>query len=122
MGSKPSSPANTSGPEAAAQQQAPQKSLYRRYADAKSGRNTSLSDEDVKKYTGMTRGELRRWAETRPGVAGNQAAGKIDAGPASGLGGLAAASGYGGWGTDAAGKLKFPPRPRGEGKLGEESE
>ncbi|KAK1765875.1 hypothetical protein QBC33DRAFT_560313 [Phialemonium atrogriseum] len=116
MGAKPSSP---SGPEAAAQQQAPQKSLYRRYADAKSGRNASLSDEDVKNCV-----VGRCWAETRPGVAGNQVAGKIDAGPASGLGGLAAASGYGGWGTDAAGKLKFPPRPRGEGegKLGGETE
>lgn len=87
------------------------KSLYQRYKDAKSGRNKTISDEDMKKYTGRTKGEINEWAKTAPGVAGNQAAGKIDAGPATGFGGLEASQGYGGWGPDSQGKPKFPPQP-----------
>lgn len=93
------------------QPQPKKKSLYQRFVDAKTGRNVHISDEDMRKYTGMTRAELREWSQDRPGVAGNQPAGKLAMGPVSGLGGLATAEGYGGWGPGAGGKLKFPPRP-----------
>ncbi|KAL1863883.1 hypothetical protein Daus18300_008032 [Diaporthe australafricana] len=117
MGSKPSSPstaaaaqAETDTPAAAAPSK---KSLYQRYEDAKTGRNRPpISDADLQKHTGMTRDELGDWARDRPHVAGNQRAGAINVGPASGLGGLAAGEGYGGWGPGAAGELKFPPRPQ----------
>jgi len=87
----------------------PKKSLYQRYWEAKHGRNKTISDEDLIKYTGKTRAEIIEWGKTAPGVAGNQAAGKISMGPASGLGGFEAAQGYGGWGFDAEQKMKFPP-------------
>lgn len=93
---------------------------------AKSGRNGNgngdgaVSDEDLKKYTGMTREQLREWSGgARPGVGPNRGAGDITAGPVSGLGGTAAAFGYGGWGPGAGsqGKLKFPiPPEKREGK------
>lgn len=90
---------------------APKKSLYQRYQDAKTGRNKPpVSDADLKKYTGMTRDELNDWARDRPHVAGNQLAGSITAGPASGFGGAAAGEGYGGWGPGASADLKFPPQ------------
>jgi hypothetical protein len=85
------------------------KSLYQRYRDAKTGRNVQISDADLKKYTGMTKSELGEWSKDRPGVGGNQLAGKLAMGPASGLGGLETAQGYGGWGTNAEGGMKFPP-------------
>jgi hypothetical protein len=90
---------------------APQKkSLYQRYRDAKTGRNKPpISDADLKKYTGMTRDELNGWARDRPHVAGNQLAGSITAGPVSGLGGMAAGEGFGGWGPGASAQMKFPP-------------
>lgn len=84
------------------------KSLYQRFKDAKA--NKPISDKDMEKYTGMTRDELQDWAKDRDGVAGNQAAGKLDAGPASGFAGYEAAHGVGGWGTDAKGDAKFPPQ------------
>lgn len=94
---------------------APKKSLYQRYKDAKTGRNKPpVSDEELKKYTGMTRGELNEWARDRPHVAGNQLAGSITAGPASGLGGMAAGEGYGGWGPGASAEMKFPPQQKGQ--------
>ena len=88
------------------------KSLYQRYQDKK--KSQPISDEDLKKYTGKSREELKAWADTQPGVGKNQLAGKITQGPASGLGGVAAADGYGGWGMGAEpndGKrgMKFPP-------------
>lgn len=103
MGSKPSSQVPDIGPT-------PKKSLYRRYEDAKSGRNNTISEEDMQKYVGMTPDELSKWAQDRPGVAGYQNAGSITAGPATGFGGVAAGGGYGGWGPDADGPLKFPPQ------------
>ena len=87
------------------------KSLYQRYQDAKHGRNTKFSDDELLKYTGKTKAEINEWAKTQPGVAGNRAAGTLAMGPASGLGGLETSQGYGGWGTDAKGTLKFPPTP-----------
>lgn len=84
------------------------KSLYQRFKDAKASK--PISDKDMEKYTGMTRDELQDWAKDRDGVAGNQAAGKLDAGPASGFAGYEAAHGVGGWGTDAKGDAKFPPQ------------
>ncbi len=65
----------------------PKKSLYQRFVDATTGRNVQISDEDMVKYTGMTRAELHTWSKDRPGVAGNQPAGKLAMGPATGLGG-----------------------------------
>lgn len=102
MGSKPFSQVPDSTP--------PNKSLYRRYEDAKSGRNKTNSDGDKQKYVGMTSDELSRWSQDRSGVAGYQNAGSITAGPATGLGGLGTGSGYGGWGPGARGDLKFPPQ------------
>ncbi|KAG8166179.1 hypothetical protein KVR01_004731 [Diaporthe batatas] len=90
---------------------APKRSLYQRYKDAKTGRNKPpVSDEELKKYTGMTRGELSDWARDRPHVAGNQLAGSITVGPVSGFGGMAAGEGFGGWGPGAAAEMKFPPQ------------
>lgn len=115
MGSKSSSVSSEGG------DQQPKKSLYRRYEDAKSGRNNQISDEDMKKYTGKTRDELNEWAKTAPDVAGNQMAGKIDNGPATGLGGAAAAGGYGGWGFEAGARAKYPPtQPKNDGKAVDE--
>lgn len=101
----PDSTANSAGAE-------PKKSWYRRYQDAKSGRNNTISDEDMKKYTGMTKEELGEWSKDRPHVGGNKNAGDITAGPASGFGGMAAAGGVGGWGMAAKGDLKFPPQKK----------
>jgi hypothetical protein len=83
------------------------KSLYQRFKDAKSSQ--PISDKDMKQYTGMTKDEIHVWAKERDGVGGNQAAGKLNAGQASGFAGYEAAHGLGGWGTDAKGKAKFPP-------------
>ncbi len=91
----------------------PKNSLYQRYMDAKTGRNVQISDEDMVKYTGMTKAELQEWSKDRPGVAGNQAAGKLAMGQATGFGGYETSQGYGGWGSDAEGNMKFPPKARG---------
>lgn len=103
MGSKPSS-------QATEPDSPPKKSLYRRYEDAKSGRNKPISADDMQRHTGMTPEELSKWSQNREGVAGYQNAGSITAGPATGLGGLAAGSGYGGWGPGASSSLKSPPK------------
>ncbi|KAM5354165.1 hypothetical protein ACJ41O_000815 [Fusarium nematophilum] len=92
--------------------EAPKQSLYQRYQAKKRG--PGLSDDDIKKYTGKTREELNTWADTQPGVGKNQLAGKVAMGSTSGLGGVATADGYGGWGPSAEpndGKrgMKFPP-------------
>ncbi|KAF6828755.1 hypothetical protein CPLU01_08306 [Colletotrichum plurivorum] len=84
----------------------PKKSLYRKFQDSKRG---EISDVDVLKYTGMSKITLSEWAIGRPGVGGNRAAGSIVAGNTSGLGGVMTGSGYGGWGPDSNGPLKFPP-------------
>ncbi|CAN8097570.1 unnamed protein product [Discula destructiva] len=107
MNSAPSSDTATTSP-------APKKSLYQRFKDAKNGPGTSqISDEDMKRYIGKTKAELGEWAKDRPGVGGNKNAGDITIGPASGLGGVAAADGYGGWGPGARpGNLKFPTKKK----------
>ena len=81
------------------------KSLYQKYQDMKRGPSTSeMSDEDLKKYTGMDRAEFDKFSNTTPGVAGGQRAGALTAGGHSGLGtSMGAGEGLGGWGT-AAGK------------------
>ncbi|KAL7794425.1 hypothetical protein V8C37DRAFT_69120 [Trichoderma ceciliae] len=84
------------------------KSLYQRYEQKKRG--PGVAEEDILKYTGKTREELNRWAETQPGVGKNQAAGKISVGGASGFAGVAAGAGLGGWGTEGTRKMKFPPK------------
>ncbi|KKY36653.1 hypothetical protein UCDDA912_g03325 [Diaporthe ampelina] len=113
MDSKSSSSSITTQAETGSPAAAPKKSLYQRYSDAKTGRTKPpVSDADLKKYTGMTRDELNEWARGRPHVAGNRLAGSIDVGPASGLGGMAAGDGFGGWGPGASGEQKFPPQQR----------
>ena len=93
--------------DTAAAEQPAKKSLYRRFQDAKRG---ELSEADILKYTGKSKGEIREWGKNRPGVAGNQAAGKLDMGATTGFGGVAAAEGFGGWGTNANAPLKYPPK------------
>ncbi|KOS21928.1 hypothetical protein ESCO_002118 [Escovopsis weberi] len=93
-------------------QPAPKKSLYQSFQEMKRG--PGPSEADIKKYTGKSRDELAAWAETQPGVGKNQLAGKITIGPAAGLGGVATAGGFGGWGMGAEplGEnrgMKFPP-------------
>lgn len=107
MGSSQSREAASASPSA-------EKSLYRRVQDSKRG--PPLSDDDIKKYTGKTRAELEAWAATRPGVGKNQLAGNTALANASGLGGVAAGEGLGGWGPDSAPRgpsrgMKFLPRP-----------
>jgi hypothetical protein len=90
------------------------KSLYRRYKDSKAP--VPLSDEDIKKYTGKTREELKTWADSTPGVGKNQLAGRAMIGEAAGVSGVAMADGLGGWGfgaepNDANRGMKFPPKP-----------
>lgn len=87
---------------------AKKKSLYQRYWEFKNHRNKQISDEDMLKYTGKSRAELAEWSKSAPGVGGNQPAGTLAAGSASGLGGMAVADGLGGWGFGANGKLKYP--------------
>ncbi|RBR24635.1 uncharacterized protein FIESC28_02568 [Fusarium coffeatum] len=89
------------------------KSLYRRYKDSKAP--VPLSDEDIQKYTGKSREELKTWADSTPGVGKNQLAGKATVGDVSGFGGMAMGDGYGGWGpsaepTDKNRGMKFPPK------------
>ncbi|KAM0450020.1 hypothetical protein ACHAPV_008648 [Trichoderma viride] len=103
MGNSNSSPDSTDNAEG-------KKSLYRRYEDKKRG--PGVTDEDILKYTGKTRDELNTWAETAPGVAGNQPAGKLAIGAASGFAGEGAAGGLGGWGVEGTRKMKFPPQQK----------
>ncbi|KAK1760243.1 hypothetical protein QBC47DRAFT_456023 [Echria macrotheca] len=65
----PNSPATLKKPR--------RRSLYERYKDAKTARATPVpfSDEELKKYTGMTLAEIMEWAKNRPGVLGNQPSG-----------------------------------------------
>jgi hypothetical protein len=86
----------------------PKKSLYARYKAYQRGKFDQISDEDMQKYTGKTRAEINEWGKDREDVAGNQLAGKLAMGPTSGLGGVAVAGGYGGWGPSVEGKAKFP--------------
>jgi hypothetical protein len=72
-----------------------------------------ISDADLLKYTGKNRAELNDWAKNQPGVAGNQAAGKLAMGPASGVGGYETSQGYGGWGWNSNAEPKFPPQSSG---------
>jgi hypothetical protein len=95
---------------------APKKSFYRRYQDSKASRSDRISEEDMLKYTGKTKTEINDWSKDTPGVAGNRAAGTLAMGATSGLGGVAAGDGYGGWGPDSHGPLKYPPRKNEESK------
>lgn len=94
------------GDKDAASTHEPKKSLYQRLADSKRG---EISEADVAKYTGMSKTQLKNWAQDRPGVAGNQAVGVITAGAPSGLGGQHAADGFGGWGADSNSAPKHAP-------------
>ena len=61
---------------------------YKAFQNYKNGRNTDgsskISDEDLKKYTGLDKAEMAKFATNTPGVAGNQNAGSITAGGSSG--------------------------------------
>lgn len=120
--STPSTTSSTTAPPNPESQT--KKSWYKRYEDAKTGRNVQISDEDLKKYTGKSKAEIDQWAKDRPGVGVNQLAGKLTVGGATGLGGLETANGFGGWGPSAGDdKMKFPPQKGGgEKKEGDESE
>lgn len=64
-----------------------------------------MTDEDLKKYTGMDRAEFDKWSATTPGVAGGQAAGDITAGGTSNIGiSGGTGEGLGGWGYEAGRK------------------
>lgn len=115
----PNAPPASSSAAAAAP---PKKSLYRRFKDSRNAPFTQITDEDLKKYTGMTKSEIGEWAKDRPHVGGNKAAGDITNGPASGLGGAAAGGGFGGWGLGARGDLKFPPQKKVAKTVGDETE
>ncbi|KAK4225981.1 hypothetical protein QBC38DRAFT_481743 [Podospora fimiseda] len=103
-----SSNTENTNPSTSPTEQPKKKSLYQRYWDFKNHRNKQISDEDMLKFTGKSRAELKEWSKTAPGVAGNQPAGTIAAGPAHGIAGSAAGEGLGGWGFDTPGKLKYP--------------
>lgn len=78
--------------QAAAGDSSDKKSLYTRYKNARMGRDNKISSEDLEKYTGKSRTELEKWAETTPGVGKNQVS--ITAGCSPGIGGdLAAPAG-----------------------------
>ncbi|KAM0261423.1 hypothetical protein ACHAQJ_002276 [Trichoderma viride] len=113
MGNSNSSPESTDN-------NTDKKSLYRRYEDKKRG--PGVTDEDILKYTGKTRNQLNTWAETQPGVAGNQPAGKLTIGAASGAAGEAAAGGLGGWGSNGTRKMKFPPQQKQPAKTIDDSD
>ena len=105
--SSPQDPSSSTSPPAAKKP-----GWYARYESKKRG---EISDEDLQKYLGKSKGEIMAWAENEPGVGKNQSAGKLSMGGASGLGGVAAADGYGGWGSslgakDKDGGLKYPPK------------
>lgn len=91
-----------------------EQSLYQRYKEKKRG--PGPSDEDLKKYLGKSREEIKTWAENRPGVGKNQLAGSATAGETSGLAGVGMADGLGGWGPSAepgnaeTRGLKYPPQ------------
>ncbi|PKS05416.1 hypothetical protein jhhlp_008792 [Lomentospora prolificans] len=107
---------SASSTENASADGAGKKSLYKRYRDSKASKSDTISDEDMLKYTGKTRDEMNNWAKTAPGVAGNQAAGKLTMGPTSGLSGTAATEGLGGWGWDSNSAPKYPPKQDQGGK------
>jgi hypothetical protein len=80
------------------------KSLYRRYHDSK---RREINDEDLKKYTGMTKAEISGpWSKGKE-VGGNQLAGKTALGDASW-------TGWAGWGRSANEKPKYLPKASSE--------
>jgi hypothetical protein len=73
--------------------------------------NKDISEDDLKKYTGMNKDQLNEWSKDRPDVAGNQLAGKINMGTAGG-GGIPNSFSYTGRGDSAAAEMKFPPEQK----------
>ncbi|KAJ9137198.1 hypothetical protein NKR19_g8293 [Coniochaeta hoffmannii] len=74
-------------------------------------RNKEIPEDEVKKYTGMSKEQLNEWSKDRPDVAGNQLAGKINMGTAGGQG-IPNSFSYTGRGDSAAAELKFPPEQK----------
>ncbi|KAF4839666.1 hypothetical protein CGCSCA4_v011092 [Colletotrichum siamense] len=69
---------NDGNQEAPSQSKAPKKkSLYQRLTGSRAG---EISEEDMLKYTGKSKEELKEWAKDRPDVGKNQAAGRVDRG------------------------------------------
>ncbi|KAK2752020.1 hypothetical protein CKAH01_06306 [Colletotrichum kahawae] len=69
---------NDGNQEPPSQSQAPKKkSLYQRMVGSRAG---EISEEDMRKYTGKSKEELKEWAKDRPDVGKNQAARRIDHG------------------------------------------
>ncbi len=62
---------------------------YQAFTNFKNGRNpdgsSKILEEDLVKYTGKDKAEMDKFAANTPGVAGNQNAGSLTAGPTSGL-------------------------------------
>jgi len=74
------------------------KSLYKRFHDSKRG---EINDEDLKKYTGMSKAQVSNWSQDKE-VGGNQLAGKTALGDAN-------FSGWAGWGWSANARPKHLP-------------
>ena len=81
----------------------PKKSLYRKYQDVKASRAGQISDEDMLKYTGKSRGEITEWAKDREDVGGNRLAGRIGSGGTP-------VGGTDNWAPLGKQELKFPPK------------
>jgi hypothetical protein len=59
-------------------------SLKQRFSSARNSRVGDITDDDLKKYTGRTRAEIKEWAAGRQGVGADQPAGRIEAGAQAG--------------------------------------
>lgn len=88
-GDHPSGPGSESAPSPRASKDGKKSWLgdkYAQYQALKTGRNQQLSDDELKKYTGMDRQQLKDWGDARDGVAGNQRAGTVSSGNAKAAG------------------------------------
>ncbi len=63
---------NSTWGTAADSSNSPKKSLYQRYWEFKNGRNKQIPDEELVKYTGMTRDKITEWGKMTLGVAGSE--------------------------------------------------
>lgn len=71
---------------------------YKKYSDARDGRNKSISDEDMQKYTGKTNEEMQAMVRDGKGVGAGQQANTVGPGSQYVAGG-AAGAGIGGVGV-----------------------
>ena len=62
---------------------------YSQYSDARDGRNSQISDEDMQKYTGKSKDEITEFMETGEGVGGGQKSSmRQTPGPGTGISGV----------------------------------